>query len=408
MKHEEKRLIALMGCSHALSHALLLIFPAVLILLQKEFAMGYLGVGIIGNIMILAYGLGALPGGMVYDHFGPRKIYLLCFLGSAGASLLVALSSHFIVFTVGLALLGALGSVYHPLANSLITQRVEGYGRALGIHGAAGTVGVAAAPILAGLIASSWGWRQAYLWFGLLGVSLAVWSLFVDMPSPREKTKSTLPAPKENPGQYKLGVFFPLPLVLLYMVNMLNAFCFQGTITFLPTYMSQQASFRIFSLDNVAIGGMLSGIVLSIGILGQYTGGVLGTRSNLERNLALMGVLAFPFLLAMSFQTNIPLLMVAVTYYFINFCMQPMCNVLVARFTTPGIRGTAFGIFFFISSGVGSFSATFAGYLAQRFGLPWVFVGMSGVVVLLFILAVILWKAERPPLHPLPTGSEPC
>ena len=37
MKREEKRIVALTGCSHALSHSYLLIFPTVLLLLQKEF-----------------------------------------------------------------------------------------------------------------------------------------------------------------------------------------------------------------------------------------------------------------------------------------------------------------------------------------------------------------------------------
>ena len=42
MKREEKIIVALMGCSHALSHGSLLIFPTVLLLLQKEFSLGYL------------------------------------------------------------------------------------------------------------------------------------------------------------------------------------------------------------------------------------------------------------------------------------------------------------------------------------------------------------------------------
>jgi len=47
MTRDEKRITGLMGCSHALSHGFLLIFPAVLLLLQKEFSMDYLELGII-------------------------------------------------------------------------------------------------------------------------------------------------------------------------------------------------------------------------------------------------------------------------------------------------------------------------------------------------------------------------
>jgi YNFM family putative membrane transporter len=136
MTREERKIVALAGCSHALTHGYLLVFPAVLLLLKEEFSMGYLGLGVIGNIMTFSYGLGALPGGMIYNRLGPKRLYLLCFLGSAVASLLIAASPSLILFTVGLSVLGALGSVYHPLANSLLTSKIKKYGVALGIHGA--------------------------------------------------------------------------------------------------------------------------------------------------------------------------------------------------------------------------------------------------------------------------------
>jgi hypothetical protein len=42
MDRKEKMIVALAGCSHALTHGTMLIFPAVLLLLQKEFSLGYL------------------------------------------------------------------------------------------------------------------------------------------------------------------------------------------------------------------------------------------------------------------------------------------------------------------------------------------------------------------------------
>ncbi len=210
MQRDEKIIVALTGCSHALSHGYLLIFPTVLLLLQKEFFIGYLELGVIGNIMTFNYGLGALPGGMIYSYLGPKKLYLLCFLGSALALILVAVSSGLILFTAGLALLGALGSIYHPLANSLITSKVRGYGRALGIHGAAGNVGLASTPFVIGLIASYLGWRQAYLWSALPGIILSIWSFFVDM-SPREEIRTVdkpTPTQKSTPRRLK-SLFLP-------------------------------------------------------------------------------------------------------------------------------------------------------------------------------------------------------
>ena len=348
MRRDEKIIVALTGCSHALSHGYLLIFPTVLLLLQKEFSIGYLELGVIGNIMTFTYGLGALPGGMIYNNLGPKKLYLFCFLGSAITAILVAISSGLFLFTAGLALLGILGSIYHPLANSLITSKVRGYGQALGIHGAAGNVGLASTPFIIGLSASYLGWRQAYLWSALPGIILSVWAFFVDM-SPREEVRTAEPTPAQQSPPRHLKAYFSLPLVLLYLTNMFQGFSFSGSLIFLPAYMAKRTSFHIFSLDSVALGGMLSAIVLGVGVLGQYGGGILAQQSRLERKLLLMPVLSFPFILAMSFTTDLLLLIFALLFFFFNFFLQPMNNTLLAQYTTVEMRGTAFGIYFFLS-----------------------------------------------------------
>jgi FSR family fosmidomycin resistance protein-like MFS transporter len=392
---EEKIIIALTGCSHALSHGYLLIFPAVLLLLQKEFSVGYLELGVIGNIMTFTYGLGALPGGMIYNYLGPRKLYLLCFLGSAATVILVAISSGLFLFAGGLALLGILGSLYHPLANSLITSKVREYGQALGIHGASGNVGLASTPFIVGLIASYLGWRQVFLWSALPAIILSLWAFFVDM-SPKGEMRAGEPTTTQKSPPRRLNAYFSLPMVLLYLTNMFQGFSFSGSLIFLPAYMAKRTSFHLFSLDSVALGGMLSAIVLAVGVLGQYGGGILAQQSRLERKLLLMPILSFPFILAMSFTTDLLLLILALFFFFFNFFLQPMNNTLLAQYTAVEMRGTAFGIYFFLSFVFGSLASSFCGFIAERFGLKWVFLGLSSSVLFLIFTAFLLVRIERP------------
>lgn len=395
MTREERKIVALAGCSHALTHGYLLVLPAVLLLLKEEFSVGYLGLGVIGNIMTFSYGLGALPGGMIYNRLGPKRLYLLCFLGSAVASLLIAASPSLILFTVGLSVLGALGSVYHPLANSLLTSKIKKYGVALGIHGAAGNLGLAAAPILAALIGSRWGWRWAYLLFAVPGILLAVWSTFIDMQVEKEEKKSPPAGAKTAPGSgIPFWAYFSLPLVTIYLLNMLNSFSFHGATLFLPAYMAKNLSIRLFSWDSVAIGGMFSGIALCTGVFGQYLGGALGQKPNLERNFLIFCAAGLPFILAMAFTRDFFLIGAALVYFFFNFSLQPITNILLAQRTTLAMRGPGFGIFFFAAFGLGSAAASFSGFIAQRFGLPWIFVGLSFTTVILIGLAYLLLKIK--------------
>ncbi len=395
MSREEKIVVALMGCSHALTHGCQLIFPAVLLLLQREFSLGYLELGVIGNIMNLAYGLGALPGGMVYNHLGPKKLYLVCFLGSSAALILVGISSTLLIFAAGLALMGLAGSVYHPLANSLISAKVREYGRAMGIHGAAGNLGLAMAPFAIGLIASYLGWRHAYLWFALPGIALSIWALFVDM-SPREEIMAIDGSCRPKKTFLKsLKTYFSVPLILLYSINVMVNFSFVGSITFLPTIMAKRASFHFHSLDSVAMGGMLSAIVLFMGVFGQFGGGLLSQKPRLERNFLLVSIISLPFILTMSFTTDLLLLILALIYFFINFFLQPMSNTLLAQYTSAENRGTAFGLFFFVAFVFGSSASSFSGYIAQRFGLEWVFMGLGSSGLLLSLLAFFLAKIPK-------------
>jgi len=394
MNRKEKMIISLTGSSHALTHGNMLIFPSVLLLLQKEFSLGYLELGVIGNIMTLTYGLGALPGGIIYNVLGPRKLYLLCFLGCSLSLILVAFSTTLILFIAGLALLGVFGSIYHPWVNSLITSAVREYGRALGIHGSAGNIGLTATPFIAGLIASYLGWRLAFLLYALPGLALVLWSLFVDM-APREEVKKHEVSHGKRPAFAMIKPYFSLPLILLYLANTMHSFSFTGSLTFLPAYMAKRTSFQIFSLDSVALGGMLSAVILSMGVFGQYGGGVLSQGPNLEKKFFAISVLVFPLIFAMSFTTDLLLLILALIFFFFNFFLQPMNNTLLAQYTPGEMRGTAFGIFFFVAFVFGSLASSFSGFVAQNFGLQWVFMGLSSSAFLLIFIALFFLKMER-------------
>jgi MFS family permease len=138
-----------------------------------------------------------------------------------------------------------------------------------------------------------------------------------------------------------------------------------------------------------------------VGVFGQYFGGALGQKPGLERNVLILCAAGLPFILAMAFTRDFFLIGVSLVFFFFNFALQPATNVLLAQRTTVPMRGTAFGIFFFAAFGLGSIASSFSGYIAQRFGLPWVFVGLSFTTVILIGVAYILLKIkDRETIYP--------
>jgi MFS family permease len=108
-----------------------------------------------------------------------------------------------------------------------------------------------------------------------------------------------------------------------------------------------------------------------------------------------MTAAGFPFILSMAFVKDGSLLIMALVFFFFSFALQPMLNVLLAHHTTVDMRGTAFGIFFFAAFGIGSLAASFAGYVAQKFGLPLVFLGLSGIVLVSIFFSFVLLRLKE-------------
>ena len=92
-------------------------------------------------------------------------------------------------------------------------------------------------------------------------------------------------------------------------------------------------------------------------------------------------------------------LLLALAFFFLNFSLQPMSNVLLAHYTTVDMRGTAFGIFFFAAFGIGSLAGSFAGYIAQHFGLPWVFLGLSFTTLGMILFCYLLLRIKGSTVH---------
>ena len=86
MTREERKIIGVTTAAHGLNHGFILIFAAILPMLQKDFDTGYFHLGLIGNICFLAYGLGALPAGILADRIGSRRLISLYLFGAAFSS----------------------------------------------------------------------------------------------------------------------------------------------------------------------------------------------------------------------------------------------------------------------------------------------------------------------------------
>ncbi|MDF1662011.1 MAG: MFS transporter [Planctomycetota bacterium] len=88
MRTKNERKVILASClGHMFSHYIMLVFPALVISLNREFQVELSDVFEISFLGYLLYGLGALPAGFLTDRYGGRWVLFICLLGCALGSL---------------------------------------------------------------------------------------------------------------------------------------------------------------------------------------------------------------------------------------------------------------------------------------------------------------------------------
>ncbi len=376
-KGRNKNLKVILGItffSHFLVHTYMILFPVLMPLIRDEFFSNYVYLGLIFTISNLAFGVGAIGAGVLADRFGTKRLMVICAIGMGLSALLTSASTSLYWLTASLFLLGLFASLYHPSGFSLISKSTESRGKAFGVHGVGGSIGLAVTPLLAMPIGLEWGWRMGFAFLAIPGILLGIAILVLDMGEEKHVHSS--------PSKVFRSLFKPR-FILTLAIYACYGLTFQGVIGFIPSFLSEAGG--------LVLGGIIaSTVTLTMGVPGQLVGGYLTDRQGTVRFLLLsFGLLAFVLIL-LQFLPPLLALIVAFAAGFLIFSSQPGTGSLLAEETKADVRGAAYGLAFMANFGVGAFGTTIAGWVADETGaLETVFPAMSIFLILAVIL--VLW-----------------
>lgn len=389
LTREEFKVSAITGVAHALVHAAMLTFPAVLQPMRQDLGVSLFAISIIGSISYLSFGLLAFPSGLLADRIGSRKVMAVSVggiaVGAAGTSAAAYLTHNIYAVGAFMALLGLAAALYHPAGLSLVGKRFGTVEKGMAYHGIWGMFGLAGGPLLAGTITRFGSYHLAYAAIALLAVCLAPIPLLLVKPSQDKEIERDVPDVEPDGRSRVAG------LIVIFIVVGIIGLAFNGATSFLPT--------RLSVIDGLFTANLITTVVLLVGIIGQYAGGFLAVKLRKEILLSAAMALTGLTLIGLGGTTGLWLVPAALFFGLFHFTTQPLTNSLISRLAPGGRKGLAFGISFTINFGVGSFGIGLAGFLADYVSLGYAFMVLGFISFLGVPLALViafLGKRKRP------------
>ncbi len=382
----DRSIAAFTMSGHALVHWFETSIPIFLVVWLAEFDVTLLG--IVVALGYAPFGIGALPGGVLADRFGPKRLVLACLGGMSLSFLVLSLATSIYAIAAGLILWGIAASVYHPAGLSLISTGVEERGTVFAWHGIAGNVGIALGPFVAATLLVVLEWQVVAAVLAVPGLVAAGYGLRANF-DPTAAVDGDASASSEKALSLSDLVsnsrtLFASAFAAVFVVVIVEGLFYRGMLTYLPEILH-----GLPAMDGLTLSTGLEGIepadyiyvgLLVVGIAGQYTGGKLTNRVPAERGLiaifAVLAVLALAFVPVTSMGLA-PLLVLCGLLGFFLFAIQPFYQEAVAVHTPPDTRGLSYGYTYLGEFGFGSASIAIGGFVIGSFPLAAFFAMLS-------------------------------
>jgi len=387
MTRNERKIITMTSFGHFMSHFNMLFFPALIIPMANHY--GTHVSDIVGRTfwMYCFFGLTALPWGMAADRWGAKPLMLIFHMGAGLSCICAGLWIDNITFmTLFLGGIGFFSGIYHPTGLGWISQSISRISFGMAINGIFGNLGLAVAPLIAGLINWIFGVQSVFIFIGVVNLFGAILLYCLTVSKDQNQGK-----PDRYSGHKAIQAF-----VILLIAMMLGGIAYRGATVVLPAYfeLRNQGIFEYFvqfvqNLSPNVVASLTVSSIFFIGMLGQYTGGRSAERFDLRNCYLFFHLVCIPMAIAMAWCSGLSLIFVTMIYFFFLLGMQPIENTLVAKLAPPRFLHSAYGTKFILTFGVGALAVKMVVGIETHLGMSAVFLVLAGVSVLL--VCSVLW-----------------
>ncbi|MDP2900230.1 MAG: MFS transporter [Candidatus Bathyarchaeota archaeon] len=363
--------------THTLTHTFqnihLVLFPV----LMDEFKLGYYELGLIAAIPPLCQVVLSIPAGMLADKFGTKKMIIFSQLLSCAGSLVAGFTQNPWMLIAAVSLLYLNTTFYHPPSYSYVTKTIKPSDRskALGLHGAGGTLGMSIGPLSITLLMGyfAFEWRQVYLfWFVALLIGLIMVLRIKADPDEQPKPKAKDDTP---PGESKSVISGSMFWFIVF--NAMRGMGASMTAAFFSLYLVKSQGWNLGDATLVYGASSLVGIVAAP--LGGFFADKIGEKKWTTVNVAICTI---SYALAWLFPGTIAFTAFFIGYGFFNLLSMASNSSLTAKLSPPRQRGLGFALYFLPGSIMGAIAPMVAAFIANTWGIFPVFIASTLVFAL--------------------------
>ncbi len=380
---------------HFADHLFMLIFAKAAFSAGLEFGLAsdgaYAEMIPYGLPSLILFGAFAPAAAHMADKWSRNAMIVVFFIGIGIASVVTSFANNPLELAIGLAILGVFAAIYHPVGIAMI---IEGGGRVgwrLGVNGVWGNMGVAAAPLITGLILATYDWRLAFFIPGAISVlvGLGFWAFLgtgkVKAPESTEREK----------GFVGFAVGWQRALLSVALITAAGGFVF-GSMTFIIPRMFEVKMSGI-SID-IAVTGLLAGIVYGVAAFAQLIVGRAIDKRRVKPILLFVAMGQPIFIGLMALQVDYALFAASLLAMAFVFGQIPISDAVLSRYVPDQWRTKVLSVKFLLNLVVGALALLAARTLLASGG------GFEVVMIMLAIAACFIVFAAL--VLPARSGAE--
>ena len=366
------------------------ILAPILPVLSDELGLSHAQGGMLETAYLIGYIVVKIPAGSIANRIGIKRTLTIGMVGYAVATALNFLAAGFLHLFLLRFLVGLFQGVHLPLANTLLSERFgDRQGRAIGFHESGPNVGNSIAYPLVVAIASSWGWRYAFL---LLSLPAFVLACVVTLAMREEKPEPIGETGRENESSYRLRSFFRYlaPLALAHATYNLGL---RTLLTFAPSFLVESRGMTL------AAAGLVAMLMPAAGFFAKVSSGFIAERMGRRNAICAATLLSGLFILSLTrIAGELPLSVNFVALGLALYSFSPTIYASVTSGLPRQLKPIGLGAVTMAGNIFGAFSTPFIGYLIDTLGYQTALTASSGVI--LAATALIFAVMQERPLAP--------